>query len=391
MLYKPRQKWCALCYRKERALRASVDRARKKQKKLPAPPEVSVIDVVRKDVRYLVKSLSKDVLSKIDAIHESTHLTFELVNGKSFYARSRQHQLQESEREAAAQDRSRGGEASSTKALQRGAGPVVKHGGSRGQIFVHSASNAHQAAAQGQREGGASNASAALSPGGSGAGARNSHRQEVAAPPDFLAEDLQLSFSTKYVAFVPANTLYDRKDAGSGHRVTVTVVGPVRGGDARFACKTYFNPAIAGAEGAAARRPVRSDRLRAAYEAYIINKDSGPASLYYAVDDKSETSVVVMPLIAGIDLRGLFEKPPAKKKKNWSVASVAVAFLHALERLHTKGVVHGDVHPANCLYDVDTGTAELVDLNLAFEYKVYDINPYNSNGFTGKAGYQFRV
>lgn len=389
MLFKPRQKWCALCYRKERALRASENRARKKQKKLPAPPEVSVLDVVRKDVRYLAKSLSKDVLSKIDAIHQSTQLTFELVNGKSFYARSRQHQLVESEREAAAQDRSRGGEASSTKALQRGA----KHGGSRGQSFVHgSASNAHQAAAQGQREGGASSASA-MSPGGSGAVARNSHRQEVAAPPEFPAEDLQLSFSTKYVAFVPArdHTLYDRKDAGSGHRVTVTVVGPVRGGDARFACKTYFNPAIAGAEGAAARRPVRSDRLRAAYEAYIINKHSGSASLYYAVDDKGETSVVVMPLIAGIDLRGLFEKPPGKKKKNWSVASVAVAFLHALERLHTKGVVHGDVHPANCLYDVETGTAELVDLNLAFEYKVYDINPYNSNGFTGKAGYQFRV
>ena len=40
--------------------------------------------------------------------------------------------------------------------------------------------------------------------------------------------------------------------------------------------------------------------------------------------------------------------------------------LHALEELHTKGIVHNDIKPNNMIYDTTTHTVQVIDLGAAY-------------------------
>ena len=40
--------------------------------------------------------------------------------------------------------------------------------------------------------------------------------------------------------------------------------------------------------------------------------------------------------------------------------------LHALEELHTKGIVHNDIKPNNMIYDATTHTVQVIDLGAAY-------------------------
>lgn len=129
------------------------------------------------------------------------------------------------------------------------------------------------------------------------------------------------------------------------------------------------------------------DLARQRTEVRILAGLSHPSlvTLFDAVADDEGRGVLVMEYVAGTDLRSRLIGGPLAQHE---VAAVGADVARALDYIHSRGVVHRDVAPANILLPDDTGagvTAKLTDLGIA--RLVDDARITATGSVIGTAGY----
>lgn len=114
--------------------------------------------------------------------------------------------------------------------------------------------------------------------------------------------------------------------------------------------------------GAGGTQSARRARLARYLQRMSEVRHSGIVLVHDAICQGSR-DYIVMELARGGDLGGCLGPerllPPAR------VLGIGAALAEALQHAHARGVVHGDLKPANVLYDPRTGTAKLTDFALA--------------------------
>ena len=374
ILTMPRQKRCKRCRLNFRAEAARDKRAQIKQLSAPRPPTASaethtVLRNLSGAVKSHMRSTNKEATLVLDELRKLKNMLAKTLASPSTKPRTTQAQAQGSARANQMMMKS-----TSLHPQQQQPVASSQGGGGRSNSAAGSTANpAHPSSAQ--------PSSAQVE---AGQGPSGNERAAPHALPEFEMQPVS-QYKMLYREPPPGSRVSEREERdGSSVDVHLGAV-LIAGGDNRFAVKTYYTPLES--------KRAENDKQRASYEAYLLSKAFGSASLFCTETDLSRVILVVAGEASGATLRSLLDRPPKRPdNKLFNVKNVALAMLASVEVLHKQAkIAHGDVHPSNFLFNTKTGTGRLVDLDLAFEFEKLDANPYNTNGVTGKAGYQFRV